>query len=208
MSKKLSRIEIYSLSDFKKADRLDRIRMHMVEPERFVLDDQDEQYAMDLEHAWLLVSNETRESVAIRLIQNKVPGAESWYRANRILRDIETLYSPFITKNRDLQRRRVVEKLYAMAEIAEKKAMWTDEDGNECADKEWIVIAQKLYLEAAQLEGLHQDNAPPIDPDDLVIPEIEITSDPQAFLEAQTEGAEDIEYDEDYPEEEAGNDET
>lgn len=176
----------------------------MVEPERFVLDDQDWQYAQDLEHAWLLVSNETRESVATRLIQNNIRGAESWYRANRILRDIETLYAPFIAKNRDLQRRRVVEKLYAMAEIAEKKAHGIEDDGETVwVDKEWIVIAQKLYKDAAELEGLHADNAPPIDPDDLVIPEIEITSDPAAFLESQTE---DIEYEDD-TEEEADDDE-
>lgn len=203
MSKKLSKIEIYSLSDFKKADRLDRIRMSMVEPERFTLADDDWQYARDLESVWLLVSNETRESVAVRLIQNHVPGADSWYRANRMLRDVETLYAPFIAKNRDLQRRRVVEKLYAMAEIAEKRAHGTDEEGNEFADKEWIVIAQKLYKDAAELEGLHTDNAPPIDPDDLIIPEIEITSDPVAFIEAQTE---DLDY-EDVPDEEAKEDE-
>lgn len=204
MSKKLSKLEIYSLSDFKKADRLDRIRMSMVEPERFPLDGDDWQYAQDLETAWLLVSNETRESVAVRLIQNNVPGAESWYRANRMLRDVETLYAPFIAKNRDLQRRRVVEKLYAMAEIAEKRAHGTDEEGKEWADKEWLVIAQKLYKDAAELEGLHTDNAPPFDPDELIIPEIEITSDPRAFLEEQTE---DLEYeDADCPEEEAGDD--
>ncbi|HRI58343.1 MAG TPA: hypothetical protein PK228_01425 [Saprospiraceae bacterium] len=198
------RIEIYSLADFKKADRLDRIRMHMVEPERFVLDDDAWQYAKDLESAWLLVSGETRESVSIRLIQNHVPGAESWYRANRMLRDIEQLYAPFLSRNRDMQRRRVVEKMYAMAEIAEKKAFGTDDEGKEWADKEWMVIAQKMYKDAAELEGLHTDNAPAIDPDDLVIPEIEITSDPQAFLEAQTE---DLEYEEDdYPDEEAGED--
>lgn len=178
--------------------------MSMVEPERFPLDGDDWQYAQDLETAWLLVSNETRESVAVRLIQNKVPGAESWYRANRMLRDVETLYAPFIAKNRDLQRRRVVEKLYAMAEIAEKKAHGVEDDGETVwADKEWFVIAQKLYKDAAELEGLHTDNAPPFDPDDLIIPEIEITSDPVAFIEAQTQ---DLDYEE-VPDEEDGEDE-
>lgn len=180
--------------------------MSMIEPERFALDGDDWQYSQDLEIAWLLVSNETRESVAIRLIQNHVPGAESWYRANRMLRDVETLYAPFLKKNREIQRSRIVEKLYAMAEIAEKKAHGIEDDGETVwADKEWIVIAQKLYKDAAELDGLNVDNAPAIDPDDLVIPEIEITSDPQAFLEAQTE---DLDYEEDeYPDEEAGDDE-
>lgn len=205
MSKKQSKIEIYSLADFQKADRLDRIRMNMIEPERFVLDDADWKYAKDLESAWLLVSNETRESVAIRLIQNQVYGAESWYRANRMLRDIEALYAPFLKKNQEVQRARVVEKLYAMAEVAEKKAYGTEDDGETVwADKEWMVIAQKLYKDAAEMDGIQHDNSPPIDPDDLVIPEIEITSDPVAFLEAQTGEVYDFD---DIPDEEAGEDE-
>lgn len=177
----------------------------MVEPERFVLDDADWQYYVDLEKVWQITSAETRESVAIRLIQQHVFGAESWYKANRLLRDVETLFAPFLKKNRELQRARIVEKLYAMAEIAEKKAFGSDEEGNEWADKEWMVIAQKMYKDAAELDGLHRDNSPLIDPDAIVIPEIEITSDPQAFLETQT-GGEEMDF-EDFPDEEAGDDE-
>lgn len=197
MCAKQKRLEIYSLEQFRKADRLDRIRMHMIEPERFLLVGQDWQYAQDLENAWLLVSGETRESVAIRLIQNNVFGAESWYKANRILRDVEALYAPFLKKNREVQHARVVEKMYAFAEIAEKKARWTDEEGNECVNQEWLVIAQKFLKDAAEMDGVSADNAVPFDPDDLAIGDIEITSDPKAFLEEQTEEYEEIEEDND-----------
>lgn len=195
MSAKQSRLEIYSLEQFQKADRLDRIRMHMVEPERFVLHDDEWQYARDLEHAWLLVSGETRQGVAIRLIQNAGIGAESWYKANRILKDIEALYAPFLSKNREVQRMRVVEKLYYYADVAEKRAISTNEEGGEVVNQEWLIIAQKFLKEAAEMEGLNAENAPLFDPDELIIPEIEITSDPAAFL------AEQIEHEELGPEE-------
>lgn len=194
MCAKKSKLEIYSLEQFRKADRLDRIRMNMVEPDRFPLNGDDWQYSKDLEHGWLLVSGETREGVAVRLIQNHVPGAESWYKANRILRDIETLYAPFLTRNKEMQRRRVIDKLYAFADIAETKAKIVDDEGNEHWDKDWLLMAQKFLKDAAELEGLGADNALAIDPEELVIPEIEITNDPSAFL------AEQIEF-EDEPEE-------
>lgn len=196
MSEKRYKLEIYSLEQFQKADRIDRIRMNMIEPDRFVLTDVDWQYAKDLEHAWLLVSSETREAVAINLIRNGVPGAESWYKANRILRDVESLYAPFLSRNREMQRARVIERMYHFAEIAEKRAVFMDEAGNECVDQEWLVIAQKFLKEAAEMEGLNAVNALPFNPDDLVIPEIEITSDPSAFLEEQAG-----EYDDYEPEE-------
>lgn len=196
MSEKRYKLEIYSLDQFQKADRIDRIRMNIIEPDRFVLTDADWQYAKDLEHAWLLVSSETREAVAINLIRNSVPGAESWYKANRILRDVEALYAPFLSRNREMQRARVIERMYHFAELAQKRAVFTDDDGNECIDQEWLLIAQKFLKEAAEMEGLDATNALPFNPDDLVIPEFEITSDPEAFLEEQTG-----EYDDYLPEE-------
>lgn len=197
MSKRPSKIEIYSLADFQKADRLDRIRMHMIEPERFVLNDQDEVYYLQLQEAWLLVSNEVREAVAIRLIQDKVDGCETYYKANRVLRDVEALFAPFLSKNRTIQRARIIEKMYLFAEKAESKAIWTDEEGLEYVDQEWLMLAQKFYREAAEMEGLNKIEESMLDADDIEIPEIEITSDPQAFLAMQT-GIEDVEFD-DYP---------
>lgn len=171
--------------------------MHMIEPDRFVLNDQDWKYHIDLEQAWLLISGETRESVAIRLIQSSIPGAVSWFRANRMLRDVEVLYAPFLKKNREVQRARVIEKLYEYAAIAEKKAIYTDEEGLEYIDQEWFVIAQKCLKDAAEMEGLNEDASTLINPDDVLIPEFEVTSDPQAFLEEQLDDYEDIPDEED-----------
>lgn len=185
MSKKQLTLEIYSLADFQKASRIDRIRMSMVEPDRFVLDNDDYDYYRQLMAAWHLVSNECRESVALRLIQNEVDGAESWYKANRILRDVEELFAPFMERNRELQRRKVIDRLYAYAEIAHNKAVYKDEEDKEQVDKDWIQLAQRFLKDAAEMEGLSMEGAPPIDPDSIVIPEIEITSDPEAFIDAE-----------------------
>lgn len=201
MSKKRS-LQIYSLADFQKADRLDRIRMHMIEPERFDLGDDDQKYFQALQEAWLLVCNETREVVAIRLIQEQVPGFDSWYRSNKLLRDVETLFAPFLERNKAVQRARVVEKLYLMASIAERQAMVKDEDTGEIyGDKEWMEIAGKLLMDAAKLDGLDRDTTELINPDDVTIPEIEITSDPQAFFDAQASDEADYDEFDEWPEE-------
>lgn len=209
MSKKTSTIEIYSQADFHKADRLDRIRMHMIEPERFILGDDDDAYYRQLQQAYHLVFQELRESVAMKAIMENVPGADTWHRANRILRDIYTLFSPFVQKNKDLRRAILLEKLYMMADVAQNRAVFTctDDDGKEkeCADRDWMEMAERLLSQAARIEGLDQPEKSAFDPDELVIPEIEITSDPAAFIEAQRQ-VDDVEFDE-YPEEEAGADE-
>lgn len=194
MSKRLSKIEIYSLEDFLKADRINRIRMYMIEPEKFCLDDADERYYRMLQQAYQLVFDELRQSVAIRVIQETIPEAESWYMANRLLRDIYELFAPFVNKNKELRRAILVEKLYSLARVAEKNALvtYTDENGveTEVANSEWMAIAERLYTQAGKFEGLDQHEAPMLDPDEIRIPEIEITADPQAFLAAQTEDSE------------------
>lgn len=191
MSRRRSGIEIYSLEDFRKADRLGRIRMHMLEPEKFCLDDQDERYYRMLQQAYQLVFDELRQSVAIRVIQETIPEAESWYMANRLLRDIYELFAPFVNKNKELRRAILVEKLYHLARVAEKNALvtYTDEKGieTEVANADWMEMAQRLYTQAGKFEGLDQHEAALIDPDEIQIPAIEITADPQAFLAAQAE---------------------
>lgn len=200
MSKKESRIEIYSQADFNKADRIGRIRMHMLEPDRFALNDPDEEYYRQLQQAYQLVFEELRQSVAIRAIQETIDGAESWHKANRILQDIYELFAPFLKKNKELRRAILVEKLYMMAKVAESKAVfeYTDSDGvtQSGADQEWMVIAERLYSQAGKFEGLDEHDTALIDPDEIKIPNIEITSDPAAFLAAQNEEAEEAEDDE------------
>lgn len=200
MSRKQSKIEIYSLDDFHKADRVGRIRMHMIEPDRFALNDQDEAYYRQLQQAYQLVFEELRQSVAIRAIQEAVPGAETWHRANVILKDIYELFSPFLKKNKELRRAILVEKLYSLAKVAESKAVfeYKDSDGivQSGADMEWMVVAERLYSQAGKFEGLDEHDTAMIDPDEIQIPSIEITSDPNAFLEAQHKEAEEAEDDE------------
>jgi len=171
--------------------------MFMIEPDKFVLNDVDETYYLQLQQAWRLVSDEVRESVAINLIREQIDGCESWFKANRVLRDVEALFSPFIERNKSLQRGRVIEKLYWFAKKAEERAIVTIE-GEEIVDQDWLVIAQKFLKEAAEMEGLNDIEKAGFTADDLEIPEIEITSDPQAFVEAQT--GEYLDYDDD-PEE-------
>lgn len=177
----------------------------MIEPDRFVLNDSDEKYYRQLQTAYHLVFDELRESVAMKAIMEQVPGADTWHRANRILRDIYALFSPFVQKNKDLRRAILLEKLYMMADVAQKNAVFKyeaqDPEGNniekEGADLEWMEVAGKLYAQAAKIEGLDQPEVSMLNPDEITIPAIEITSDPNAFLAAQA-AIEDADF-EDWP---------
>lgn len=174
--------------------------MHMIEPDRFALNDLEDIYYRQLQQAYQLVFEELRQSVAIRTIQEAIPGAESWHMANRVLQDIYELFAPFLKKNKDLRRAILVEKFYMMAKVAESKAIFehTDSDGivHQGADKEWMEVATRLYELAGKFEGLDEHDTAMIDPDEIQIPSIEITADPAAFLAAQTEEAEEADDDE------------
>jgi hypothetical protein len=188
LSKQASRIEIYSIKQFTEANRLDRIRMHMIEPERFELNNPDWEYYQALQQAFALVYNELRESVAVQAIRSNIAGYDNFATAQNLLRDCLTLYGSFMVKNKDARRAMMLEKLYELAEIAQRKAV-------EFEDPEWMELAGNLYAKAAAIEGLdkHEQSMP--DPDELQIPALEITSDPTAFLESQNDTTDDDEYD-------------
>jgi hypothetical protein len=185
------KIEIYSIEDFKKAPLLDRIRMYMIEPERFDLNDRDYQYYRKLNQAFQIVFEEVAEGAAIKMIQMAVEGCENLVIAKKVLADCFELFGPMIKKNKDMRRAILVEKMYELAAKAEKNAHFTTNDENGVPkhhfDAEWMQIAANLYEKAGKFEGLDKHDVPILNPDDLEIPELIITPDPQVFIEAQSE---------------------
>jgi hypothetical protein len=185
------KIEIYSIEDFKKAPLIDRIRMYMIEPERFDLNDRDFQYYRKLNQAFQIVFEEVAEGAAIKMIQMAVEGCENLVIAKKVLADCFELFGPMVKKNKDMRRAILVEKMYELAAKAEKNAHWSENDENGVPqmrfDKDWMEIAANLYEKAGKFEGLDKHDVPILNPDDLEIPELIITPDPQVFIEAQSE---------------------
>lgn len=159
-------LRIYSHKDFSKADRIDRIKMHLVEPDRFTLFEHEEDYLRKLTQAYQQCFNELRQSEAVTWIQNNIHGCETWYKANRVFDDMTLVFGHFVNKNLEYRRQIVVERLYFYAAKLEEAENWE--------------AAAKVSEKAAKLEGLDKI-LPDFDPDAFEFPEIEVNSNPETL---------------------------
>ena len=117
-------LQIYSQRDFQEADKLDRIYMSELEPDKFCLTDTEEKYYKKLIEAYQLVFEEISEANAIRLIRAQVTEFESLTSANRLLNDVQSYFGRFFNKNKNYRRAILVEKFYALGAQAEERLDW------------------------------------------------------------------------------------
>lgn len=174
--------QVYSLREFKSADRLDKIRMRMMEPEHFELNEADEEYLGQLTQAYQACFEEIRIGVAIKWIQENIPGCGSDYKANRVLQDCYELFAPFVRKNKELRRHILVEKFYFLAAKAEE-------------DEDWQ-LAGEMYSKAGKFEGLDKNDDETLDAAQIAAPQIIISNNPALLRTNQIEDAEFADQDE------------
>lgn len=171
MSKKLSNLTIYTPTDFKNASKLDRILMSEMQPEKFSLTDYEERYLNDLREAYALVGDELSESVALKRIRIEIEGYESYVAASKLLQDVQTYWRNFIVKNKEYKQGIAAAKMYALAQQAEELAN----------DIEDLDLVSRMYERAAKLEGLDKVEQLSINPADIQIGDVIITSDISAL---------------------------
>lgn len=174
--------KVFTLTEFKDSHRLDRIKIHMMEPERFPLSDSDEEYHQQLLQVYQNCFEEMRQGAAVTWIQENIPGCESKYKSNRLLSDCYEVFAPFVQKNKELRRHILVEKLYWLAE----RAMQDDD----------YALAADILAKAGKFEGLDKVDEVQFDPEAVIIPQITISADATLLLPEKTENdePEDAEY--------------
>lgn len=166
MSTTLSRKRVFSLKDFKAADRVDRFYIHMMQPSDFELNDQDKRYLEVLKRAYVIMcEGHTRREMVIQIAALEEEASQNTYR---ILRDAESLFGRFEDVDRRIQRGIIRERLELLAKKAKE---------NEDIEEE-----RKCYEALIKLDRLDQPemaaNA------DTTLPMLVITDDPAA-LEAE-----------------------
>ena len=182
MSKK--QLQVYKAEDFREADRLGRMLMYMIEPERpeFQFSHADEVYYGQLLRAYQNCYRNLRRSVSIRWIQEHIPLCESPYKANRVFADMQQLFGHFTDKNRELQKQAVIERMYGHAEKIEEAAEKLEDEEQWEAAAYLRERANSVLEKAAKMEGLDKIEDG-FDPSEFELPEIEVTSDPGVLTE-------------------------
>ena len=177
MSRKLSKLTLYTRADFNNASKLDRILMAEMEPHLYYLHDYEERYLSDLREAYALIGDELSEGVALKRIRAEIVGYESYAAASKLLQDVQVYWRSFITKNKDYKQAVVVARMYALAEKAEEMALTVAE----------FDIVSKMLERAAKIEGLDKVEAVTLNADDIQIGDVIITSDVSALRAEENE---------------------
>lgn len=151
--------------------------MSEMQPERFCLTDYETRYLNDLREAFALIGEELSDSVALKRIRAVMVGYESYAAASKLLQDVQVYWRNFITKNKDYKQAIVVAKLYALANKAEDIAE-TIEDFD---------LVSKMIERAAKMEGLDKVETLALNPDDIQIGDVIITSDVSALKAEENE---------------------
>jgi len=171
-------LKLYTNRDFRESERLERIYMAMMEPERFesLLTFEEEDYRRRLEQAYQRCFKELGRSAAIKYIQENVAGCETLYKASRVLDDMQKLFGRFLDKNLTLQKSLVVERMYESYQRMHEYAQTLYEDGNHGAAIEVEERAMNILEKAAKLQGLDKVSTG-FKPEDFELPEIVVSSD-------------------------------
>lgn len=180
MSKSLSKIKIYSLSEFSKASRIERIYMHLMQPRDFDLTFDEDDYLQKLREAFCILSENPSKSQSITLLREMYPEhkKESIYR---IINDSQELFGNIIQSNKSFDRMVLRERLLKIAEKLEKIE----------GDPITLDIARKCYADIMKLDALDKHGKEGITQDDLKLPDLFFTDDPK-YLNAEEIESEEV----------------
>jgi hypothetical protein len=179
MSKSLSKIKIYSLIDFNKATKLEKIYMHLMQPHDFELTYEEDEYLQKLRESFCFLSENPSKMQAILKLQELYPGQkkESVYR---IINDCQEIFGNIIQSNKSFDRMIIKERLLA---IADKLKDSTDAIA--------LDVARKCYADIAKIEALDKHGAEGLTPEEMKLPDLFFTDDPK-YLNAEEIESEEV----------------
>jgi hypothetical protein len=113
MSNKPSNVRRFTVDDFKSADRIERIFIWMMEPEKFILNPRDEIYMDELKQAYIIMTEEMEEVRRMKKLKQLWPEHRP-VQLMKLMDDSESLFGRFRKMNKDFQDKLVRERLMGM----------------------------------------------------------------------------------------------
>lgn len=174
--------QLYNQKEFKAADRLERIRIHLIAGARgnYALTEAEEEYLGYMEQAWSILQTERSQVEAVKLLRWKVDGMRQ-FPATQIMRDAITLFGDFVEIHRPTQRGMIRENLLKCIEECETAyAKCLKKEPSQLDLQGWMKQKAgywKLLMELDQITSIEDAIAA-----DTTIPEISFTTDPAALM--------------------------
>ena len=147
----MSQLRIFEAQQYSGVKRVDKIYMNMIEPRKYPLSPSDQQYAFQLQRAFVIMSEQTvNHNKAIKILRN-VEECSRW-DAVRILSDAEDLYGMIRKLKKETQSILMYDRCTRMMEKC-------FEMGNQEGARKWMGLAIKVgKLDKLELETLNVED--------------------------------------------------
>lgn len=191
MSRQLSGLRLFTEKEFKEAERLERIHIAIMNPDRFFLNNQDEVYLDQLRSIFVVLCENLMESEAIRKCEALFPNIRR-ERLYNMINDAEELFARFRKVNKDhlraVTRERLKKYIYNLTHYKDET---TGDMVEYTPDEKQMANIAKFEALLIKLDNLDKpDTEKTFDWSELQLPEINFTSDKTALI------AEEAEYEE------------
>ncbi len=151
--------------------------MHMVQPYLFKLRDEELDYLHVLKEGFALISDKISQREAIKTLQFYYRGQYNDRYTYKIYHDIQNFFGSMVKVNKDYLRMQAHERLNKVIEM--------------CEDVGEIKEMRLAVNDIARLHDLHTPDDSGLQPDDIKLPDLHITSDP-SVLDAEDIDHEDV----------------
>ena len=188
----MSRLDrsLYNRDEFKKGDRLERIRMSLIAGPKgdYPLTEAEEEYLSYLETAWSFLQNERSQAEAVKLLRNQIRGIRQ-FAAVQVMRDAITLFGDFAEVHRPTQRGMIRENLLKCIYECEASrdriiaAANDEQSADEYALQGWMKLRAGYWKQLMDLDQI--TSIEDAIKEDTSIPEINFTTDPAALMEVE-----------------------
>lgn len=170
-------VRIYTASEFKAANRVDRLYMHLQQPADLKLSNTDEIYLEDLTEIFHICSHYLSDRKAMAVLKNSIFKKRNFSRATlyRMMIDAKNLFGNVIERNKDFDRAVLREKFIEIHRLMIAQGKNT---GNVKAYEQ----ARLALFNLMKLDGTDmQEKENGLRAEDLKLPQLIITNNPEAL---------------------------
>lgn len=171
------RSKIYTERDWQAADPLDRLYIHLLEPQRWPLNNVEEERLERLRKVWAIMCEKATHRERMALISKQVDVTER--TIHRDINDATQLFGDILKFDTDLELRLAYDRYMDLYELASKEKDY--DTARRCHDSA-LAVLEKIELRAPKTRKKYA--------------EIVFTSDPAALRARNQEEGEEIEFDE------------
>lgn len=159
---------VYTDQDFKAADRLGKIYIHLMDPDRFILSGRDDEWLSMMRRAFHIMSEESSHFAIERFLKD-IYHEKHPRTILKLIQDTQKFFGSIISRNKSFDKLIQRERILAHIKVAK-----------EAFDMRAVAALEKLLM---QIDGTDKEAKDTFKWEDLQLPDMIFTDDPKALHE-------------------------